>query len=889
MSPSEVPWLSSRILWLAADPERRDAQLGDLAEEHADRSIRDPQGADRWYRRQALRSMAPNLAHRARRAYRALMGRGGDGMMKTLFHDLRLALRAARQNFAFSAVIVLTLALGIGANTTIFSVVYGLVLSPFPFPEPERIVGVGTAYPKIGSELRFFEHMSPAEFEDIRDNTRTLEAVVAWDMGNRQIDTDGPPENVFSAFWWGDALRTLGMDAHLGRGFSQDEIETGAPVVMLSQNAWTDRYGADSSMVGNTIGVNGNPYTLIGIIPAGVDIYGTDLWMTMAAQPSAFARNRRQFQVMARVREGVSLREVNTELEGLARRVEQSYGAEFEEYEGWSMHALTWNDVSSRSFRTGVWVLLGAVTFVLLLVCANTANLLLARAQARRSEMAVRTALGAGRGRLVAQLLTESVALALMGGVLGVAFAYAGVRGVLAFVNTLGLPIAGSVEINGPVLVFTAAVAVAAGVIFGLAPAVQASRVGIAAALQADGKATTSSASRQRLQRTLVGLEVALAFVLLAGGGLLVNSFVRVSRVDPGFDSENVLTMRLTLPREKFEGQAGPAFFRELTERLEALPGVREAAAGTQFPGVAFAFRQVFFDTREADAEATLPTTLATVVTSGYFEALGIPIQRGRTFDDGDQEGTPLVAVINETAARRFFPGEDAVGKRLKLGEASAEVPWWEIVGVVGSTRNLGLDQDPFPEVFAVHQQIGGVQNQLFLLLRTDTEPRALIPAVRSTVLEMDPDQAVYAIRTIEETYRQSVAPMRATTLMLSLFAGFALILAAVGIYSVVSFTVGQRTQEIGLRMALGADPGRVHRLVVRQALLPVVIGAVIGAAGAVVVSRGLEQLLFEITGTDPFTLVSVGVILVVVAVVASWVPAFRASRLDPVEALRAE
>jgi putative ABC transport system permease protein len=679
------------------------------------------------------------------------------------------------------------------------------------------------------------------------------------------------------------------MDAHLGRGFSRDEIETSAPVVMLTRDVWTNCFGADSTMVGNTIGVNGNPYTLIGIIPAGVDIYGTDLWMTLPAQPSAYSRNRRQFQVMARVREGISLREVNTELEGLARRVEQSHAAEFEEYEGWSMQAMTWNNVSSQFFQTGAWVLLGAVSFVLLLVCANTANLLLARARARQREMAVRTALGAGRIRLVGQLLTESVTLALVGGLLGVAFAYAGVRGVLAFVNTLGLPVAGSVEINAPVLVFTAAIAVAAGVIFGLAPAVQASRVSIATALQSDGKGTTSTASRQRLQRTLVGLEVALAFVLLAGGGLLVNSFVRMNRVDPGFDAENVLTMRLTLSRERFQGQEVPAFFQELTERLEALPGVREAGAGTQFPPVAFAFRQVFFDGEGADAEATLPTTLTTSVTSGYFEALGIPIQRGRTFDDRDQEGTSLVAVINEEAARRFFPGQDAIGKRLKIGEADAEVPWWEVVGVVGSTKNLGLDQDPFPEIFAVHQQVGGNQNQLFLLLRTDADPRSLVAAVRSVVLEMAPDQPVYGIRTIEETYRQGVAPMRATTLMLSLFAGFALILAAVGIYSVVSFTVGQRTQEIGLRMALGADRGQVHRLVVRQALVPVAIGAVVGAGGAVAVSRGLEQILFEITGTDPFTLVSVGVTLVLVAVVASWVPAFRAARLDPVEALRAE
>lgn len=809
--------------------------------------------------------------------------------MNKLLADLRSAVRGMRRDAAFHSVLVLTLALGIGAIATTFSVVHGLILDPFPFPEANRIVGVGTAYPKYGSPLGFFENLSPAEFVDLRDNTQTLEDVVAWDMGNRQIDTEGPPENVFSAFWWGDALTTLQMDAHLGRGFSPDEIRAGDPVVMLSYGAWASRFGADSAMVGGTVSVNGDPFTLVGVLPEGVDIYGTDLWMTMPVSPEVFPRNRRQFQVLARVAAGSSLTQVNAELAGLADRVEEAHAAEFDEYEGWSMQAVTWAEVNSQFYRTGVFVLMGAVTFVLLLVCANTANLLLARAQGRRREMAVRTAMGAGRGRIISQLLTESVALSVLGGAFGVGLTYLGVRGVNGFLEALGLNVAGTVDVDPIVLPFTAAVAVTAGITFGMAPALQAASGSIAETLQAESKGATAGGSRQRLQRTLVAVEVALAFVLLAGGGLLLNSFVRVNSVDPGFDVDNVLTMRLTLPREEYQDEAGPAFFRELTERLEGLPGVREAGAGSQYPGVAFAFNEVFFASFEADAEATLPTVLTTVVTSGYFEALGTPLRRGRTFDDRDAAGTPNVVVVNEAAAQRYFGAEDPIGQRMKIGGSDDETPWWEVIGVVASTRNLGLDQDAFPEVFALHDQVGGVQNQLFLVLRTDGAPMALVPSVRETVLAMDADQPVYAIRTAEETYAQGVASMRAATLFLSIFAGFALVLAAVGIYSVVSYTVGERTKEIGVRLALGADRGRVERLVVGQALLPVVVGAGVGVAAAVALGDVLERMLFEVGGSDPLTLGLVAVLLVSVAALASWVPALRAARLDPVTSLRTE
>lgn len=882
--PRAAEWL----VGVTAPASLRAAQLGDLAEEFEERAERDEAAARRWYWKQALGSVGANLGHRARVARRSRNGKG-DGTMRNLLRNIRFALRTTGKNPAFSLMVIATLALGIGANTTIFSVVYGLVLNPFPFPEPDRIVGVGTAYPKLGGELSFWENLSPREYLDVRDNSRTLENVVAWDMGNRQIAGDGPPQNVFTGFWWGNALRTLGMQPYLGRAFSDDEIAQRAPVAMLSYRIWRDRFGADSTLVGKTLMVNDAPHTLVGILPEGVDLYGMDLWTLMAAAPEQYARNRRQMQLLARIRDGSTLQDVNTELDGLARRTEQEYGGEFEEYAGWRMQALTWNNVASREFRAGAFVILGAVGFVLLLVCANAASLLLARAQGRRREMAVRTALGAGRSRLLAQLLTESLVLAVLGGAAGVGLAWLGARGVRAMLATLSLPIAGTVELNGPVLAFNAVVALACGVLFGLVPAFQASRTEIAGVLQAEGKGSTAGRSRQRLQRAFVAVEVALAFVLLVGGGLLVNSFVRLARLDPGFQTENLLTMRLTLPWEKYEGQAIPTFFSELTDRVEALPGVRIAAAASQYPPNGYSMQELFFEGGAPSDDATLPRALATLVTAGYFETMGIPVKSGRAFDTRDRIGTPMVALINQAAAERYYPGVDPVGKRLKLGGPDSGNAWFEIVGVVGSTRNRGLERPSQPEVFALDEQAGQGANQLFLLLRTDVDPRSVLPAVRRTVQEMDPDQPVYAIQTMDEALASATASRRATTLFLSIFAGFALLLAAVGVYGVVSYTVNERTQEIGLRVALGAGAGGVRRLVIRQALLPVVIGAAIGAGLAIPMGMGMQGLLFQVRGTDPLTLAAVAALLVGIAAVASFVPAWRASRLDPTEALRIE
>ncbi|MGH7720117.1 MAG: ADOP family duplicated permease [Gemmatimonadaceae bacterium] len=881
------PRLAERLIALSAHPDDRETMLGDLAEELAAHVApgRSRAGAYLWYWRQTLASTLPNVVRRvrARRAERNTE-REGDGWMQTLWHDLRYAARALRKNAVFASLAIVTLALGIGATTIIYSVVDGIVLNPFPFPEAGRLVGIGPAFPKLDRELTYFESLSPAEYRDIATQSKTLERVVAWDMGNRTLAGEDAPERLFSAFWWGNAFPTLGVAPAVGRGFLQEELDRGERVAVISHRVWLRRFAGDSSVVGKRISVNGDPYTVIGVMPRRTLIYGTDLWIPMGVDPSVFPRGRRQFQVLARLAPGATLESANAEMELLARRVEREHGAELPEYAGWRLVADTWTNINVSMLRTAGYIMLAAVAFVLVLVCVNVGSLLLARAAGRRREMAVRTALGAGRGRLVRQLLTESAMLAALGGVAGVALAWWGTKSLTAVLGTLPIPVAGEVTLSTRVLAVTAVISVLSGLLFGLAPAVHASRADITGSLKAESTNATGGAARHRLQRLFVGVEVALALVLLVGGGLLVNSFLRLQRVDPGFDTRNLLTMRLTLPRERYEGGAITAFFQQLSERVSALPGVTAVGAGSHFPPVTFQQVQFEVEGQPPAGEGALPSAYVTLANDSYFRALRIPLRRGRVPNERDTENTPLVGVINEEAARRFFSGEDPVGKRITIGQRKVE-----IVGVVGSVKNLGLDRPPQPEIFgSIRQSVGG-DNQLFLIVRAASDPRALLPLIRREVRAMDPEQPIYAVQTVDEAFATATGPRRVATMTLTLFAAFALVLAAVGIYGVVSYAVSERTREIGLRMALGAQQRQVRGLVVRQAMLPVAIGAAAGLVGAVALGRVMSGLLFEVRATDPLTIALVALLLGLVALAASYLPARRASRLDPLIALRAE
>ncbi len=880
-TPRWASWLVARVV---RGPER-DAVLGDLAEEFEARCGEAGVWSARvWYWGQALSFVRPGVV-RALRGREEQKGSGGAGTMETLLQDIRYGVRSIVRSPVFAVIAVATLALGIGANALVFAVVDGLVLNPFSFPDRDRLVGVGTQFPRLGDQVLFVEHMSPAEFVDIRDGSRTLEGVVAWDMGNRQITFGDVTENLFSGFWYGDVFPTLGVQPAMGRGFDEQEVRRGDRVAILSHRVWQQRFGADPSLVGGTVLMNGDPYTVVGIMPPGTLLYGMDLWLPMPGDPATFPRGRRQFQILARLADGATLESANTELATIARRIEQEYGGAFEEYADWRLVASTWTDINVAQFRPAALMLMGSVGFVLLLVCANVASLLLARASGRAREMAVRMALGAGRRRLIRQLLTESVVLGLAGGAAGVLLGWFGVRGLSGALAVLPLPVSIELGVSVRVLAYTAFAALLAAIIFGLAPALYGSRFEPQRTLQAEGQSVLGSGTRLRLQRVMVGIEVALAMLLVSGSALLVHSFVRLQRVDPGFRADHLLTMRMTLAHERYAPDQIEPFFMRVRERVGVIPGVVSVATASQFPPRAFLRNRFAIEGQAPASDAALPTAYTTIASPAYFETMGVPVLRGRAFTEADREGAPFVTIANEAAARRYFP-DGAVGQRIREDEDS---PWMEIVGVVGSARNNGLDAEPQPELYVSSLQAAGWFNQLFLLVRTEVDARSVLPAVREAIASIDPEQPVYAIQTIEEAFATLQAPRRISTLLLTLFGAFALVLAAVGIYGVVAYAASQRTREIGVRIALGAEQASVRRLVVRQAFVPVLLGGLIGLAGAVAAGRFMTSLLYEIDGNDPATLAAALVVMAGIALLAAWLPARHASRLDPLVALRAE
>ncbi len=889
---SHPPRLAELLLSSALVPGDRDAVLGDLCEEYS--CHRRPEQGSRkawvWYWRQVLTSLWPllfdRIANRSRLQKQPLRAR--SLFMHRILQDVRFGLRTLSRNPGFSLIVILTLALGLGANTTVFSVVDGLVLNPFDFPDGDSLVGVGPVFPKRNQELGFVEVLSPPEYLDLKNESQSLEKVVCWDMGNRQVSHDGPPENTFSGFWWGNPFETLGVTPTLGRGFTEEETLQRAPVAIISHRFWMRRFGGDQSMLGKTLHVNGNPHTLIGVMPPGTLIYGTDLWLPFGTTPERFPRNRRQMQILARLTPGTTLQELNTELEGLARRIEIEHASEFEEYQGWGLIGRSWTTINTHLLQPAGLILLGSVAFVVLLVCANMASFMLARSLRRRQEMAIRAALGAGRGRVVRQLLTESLLLGLVGGTLGVGLAFFGVRLVAPIAASTQF-LAAAVAMNERVLACSGLAALAVGLLVGILPALRTSKSDTQRALNAEGQRTTSGIGRLRLQSALVAVEVALAVILLMGGGLLIRSLITLQAVDPGFDAGNVLTMRLTLQWEKYTGAQMTGFFNTLVERTQGIPGVSMAAATSQFPPNVFGRGEFWIEGHEQKEEGRLPTAYTTLATEGYFETLGMRLIRGRTFNTTDLPGTPFVAVINEDVARLYFPGQNPIGQRLKLGGPDSQNPFFEVVGIVNSTKNRRLQAPSQPEMFASIRQAEGWNNQLSLVVRTERDPYSFLDLIRHEVTGLDPDQPVYNIQTIQEAFAARNLQRRLATTTLTVFAVFALILAAVGIFAVISYKAAARTQEIGVRIALGARGSQVRGMVARQAMIPVLVGAVVGLGASFLVGNALSSLLFQVSRTDPLTITAVIVLLLGIAALASYLPARRASRMDPVAALRFE
>lgn len=806
--------------------------------------------------------------------------------METLLQDLRYAFRMLVKTPGFTIVAIIALALGIGANTAIFSAVNAILLRPLPYTNPDRIVMIWMDNTRMKEKEDW--HSYP-NYVDYRDQNQVFEEVAAFNDRAFNLMGTGDPERVIGAWSTANFFSVMGVEPRFGRTFTAEEEEPGRDqVVVLGHGLWQRRFGSDPEIVGQPISINGNPRTVIGIMPPGFKFPSerAEVWV-----PLAFNAQRKQargafsLKAIGRLKEGVTIEQARADMTTIATRLEQDYR---DALEGFGVNLVPLHDQTVGKIRPALLVLLGAVGFVLLIACANVANLLLARAASREKELAIRTALGAGRRRIVRQLLTESVMLSLAGGVAGLIIAVWGLDILLAL-SPEDIPRLNQVNIDPRVLTFTLAVSLATGLIFGLAPALQASRPDLNESLKEGGRGTTAGAHGRRVRSVLVVSEIALSLVLLVGAGLMIKSFMRLQDVDLGFNPDRLLTAQVQLSGSKYgEGQQRAAFFQQLIERIQASPGVQSVGAissiflsNTPNSGNFTIEGRPPFPTSE-QVEAT-----ADSITPEYFQTMGTPIMAGRAFTDADGPDAPEVVIINETFARRFWPDEDPLGKRWKFGGPGSQGPWITIVGIVADSRRTGFDAQPRCEAFFPNAQ--GPSGALTVVVRTANDPLQLAPTLRANVHSIDPDLPVHNIKTMDELLGSMMSQRRLNMLLFGILAGVALVLAAVGIYGVIAYSVTERTHEIGIRIALGAPSTEILKLVMGQAMLLAAGGVVLGLLAAFALTRVMSRLLYGVSATDATTFVVIAVLLPSVGLLASYIPARRAMKVDPMVALRHE
>ncbi len=811
--------------------------------------------------------------------------------MSTLWRDVWYGLRMMRRSPGFTLVAVLTLALGIAVNTAIFSVVNAVLIRPLPYKDPAQLVLIRESLPKLGWN---FGGIAAAETLDYLAGNESFSEMAVYSTLNLNLTGERHAQRVQAARVSPSLFPLLGISPLLGRTFAPDEDRPGNQLIILGSGLWRRAFGSDPNIVGQMVKLDEKPYTIIGVMPERVRFPSTDatfaepveLWMPLVfSNDERVSRaNNLEFGVIGRLRPGVTLAAAQANVETVAARFQQQYPDIYQGDIEIVASVVSLEQQTVRNVRPFLLMLLVATGLVLLIACANVANLLLARAASRRKEIAIRAALGAGTLRILRQLLAESLTLAACGGAVGVLLAVWAVDLILRF-GPDDVPRLNEASLDWRVLVFTLLVTLVTGVLFGLAPALQSARLNLTEAIKDAGRGSSAGDSA-RLRGLLVIAETAIALVLLIGAALLINSFVRLLNVPPGFNPEGVVVARTELPRARYpEAERGKQVYKQVLERIAALPGVQAVGVASNLPLTGewqIGFRP------EGSGENTVYTAHGSWVSNDYFRAMGIALLKGRTFTDDDRMDTTPVIVVNEAMARAFWPGQEVIGKRLRWGGWNAQ-GWLQIVGVVADVKLASLDAEDKPVIYMPTFQIPRLRREAVFIARMTGDPASLIAAVRHEINEVDADLPVYDLRTMNQVIAGSLAQRRFSMLLLVVFAAAALLLAAVGLYGVTAYAVAQRTQEIGIRMALGARPRDIARLIVGQSLTLTLIGVAVGLLAAFALTRLMASLLFEVSATDPLTFSFIPLLLAAVALAACYLPARRALKVDPMIALRYE